>query len=157
MLIDIFEIGTIRRLPLGLDYNHVVGVVHELLSRCPTGTELVIDGTGIGKPVADMFKWRGLVPWCVTSTAGTAQTIDQGTRTANVPKLQLISRIQSLLFEQRLRVQADLPEAAAFLGELRDFRVEYSASGNMTFNARHGRHDDMISAAAVAVDRKSVV
>jgi hypothetical protein len=155
MMVDIFEIGTIQRFPLGMDYNHVVAAVHNLLRRCPAGTELVIDGTGIGKPVADMFKWRGLSPWCVTATAGIEQTIDRGKRVAHVPKLMLISRIQSLLFESRLKVQADIAEAPAFLEELRDFRVEYSAAGNMTYNARHGKHDDMVSAAAVAAWRLS--
>src|SRR6266478_2261518 len=104
MMIDLFEIGSIKRLPLGTDYNNVVSVVHNLLRRCPAGTDLVIDGTGIGKPVCDMFKYRGVVPWCVTATAGIEQSIDYGKRTANVPKLMLISRMQSLLFERRLKV-----------------------------------------------------
>jgi hypothetical protein len=150
--IDIFEIGTIKRLPLGTDYNNVVAVV---MRRCPGGTELVIDGSGVGRPVCDMFKYRGTVPWCVTATAGIEQTIDRPKRTASVPKLMLISRIQSLLFEGRLKVHADIAEAGAFLEELRDFRVEYSASGHMTYNAKVGRHDDMVAAAAVAAWRLS--
>jgi len=67
----------------------------------------------------------------------------------------LISRLQSLLFEQRLKVSDKLDEAKAFLDELRDFRVEFTASGHMTYNARNGRHDDMIAAAAVAAWRLS--
>jgi hypothetical protein len=50
-------------------------------------------------------------------------------------------------------VAADLDEAGAFLDELRDFRAEYTAAGNVTFNAKSGRHDDLISAAAVAAWR----
>jgi hypothetical protein len=92
-MIDIFEIGTIKRLPLETSYVNVVAIVHALLLRCPAGTELVIDGTGVGKPVADIFKWHGVTP-----TTGIEQTIDTAARTANVPKLVLISRIQSLLF-----------------------------------------------------------
>jgi len=155
MMVEIFEIGEIKRLPLGTDYNLVVAAVHALLGRCPHGTELVIDGTGVGRPVADMFRWRGVRPWCVTATAGIEQVIDRGKRTAHAPKLMLISRMQSLLFEGRLKVQADIPDAAAFLEELRDFRVEFSASGNLSYNAKSGRHDDMISAAAVAAWRLS--
>jgi len=156
-MIDIFEIGTVKRLPLGTDYNNVVSVMHNLMGRGPIATELVIDGTGIGKPVADMFRFRGITPWCITATAGIEQTIDRGQRTANVPKLMLISRIQSLLFEGRLKIHAEIPDVAAFLEELRDFRVEYSASGHMTYNAKSGRHDDMIAAAAVAAWRLSRV
>ena len=154
-MIDIFEIGTIKRLPLETSYTNVVAIVHALLLRCPAGTELIIDGTGVGKPVADIFKWHGVTPWCVTATAGIEQTIDAANRTANVPKLVLISRIQSLLFEGRLKVHEQIEDAAAFLAELRDFRVEYSASGHMTYNAKAGRHDDMVSAAAVVAWRLS--
>jgi len=150
---EIFEIGTIRRLPLETSYNNVVADVHQLLRRCPAGTELVIDGTGIGKAICDMFRFQGITPWCVTATSGLDQTINHGARTANVPKLMLVSRLQSILFEQRLKVSAQLEEATAFLEELRDFRVEYSASGHMTYNAKRGKHDDMLSAAAVATWR----
>jgi hypothetical protein len=106
--------------------------VHGLLQRCSAETKLIIDGTGVGRPVADMFKWHGVTPWCVTATAGIEQTIDTAARTANVPKLLLISRIQSLLFEGRLKVHDRIDEAPAFLAELRDFRVEYSASGRVS-------------------------
>ena len=146
-MIDLYQIGTILRLPLGTDYIHAVDAVHALLRKCPPGTELVIDGTGIGKPVADIFKWRGIVPWCVTATAGTAQTMDHGQRTANVPKLMLVSRLQSLLFGGQLKIAHDLAEATAFLQELRDFRVEYSASGQMNYNSRPGKHDDIVRSA----------
>jgi hypothetical protein len=46
-MIDIFEIGTIKRLPLETSYTNVVAIVHALLLRCPAGTELIIDGTGV--------------------------------------------------------------------------------------------------------------
>jgi hypothetical protein len=52
-------------------------------------------------------------------------------------------------------VNAELEEAAAFLEELRDYRVEFTASGNMTYNAKPGRHDDMVAGAAVAAWRLS--
>jgi hypothetical protein len=35
------------------------------------------------EPVADIFKWHGVTPWCVTATAGIEQTIDTAARTAN--------------------------------------------------------------------------
>src|SRR5580704_3887770 len=154
-MIDIFEIGTIKRLPLETSYTNVVAIVHALLLRCPAATELVIDATGVGRPLADMFKWHGVTPWCVTATAGIEQTIDTAARTANVPKLTLISRIQSLLFEGRLKVHDQIEEAPAFLAELRDFRVEFTGSGHMTYNAKAGKHDDMVAAAAVAAWRLS--
>ena len=37
--------------------------------------------------------------------------------------------------------------------ELQDFRVEYSAAGHLTFNARSGKHDDLVLTLAIAVWR----
>ena len=35
--------------------------------------------------------------------------------------------------------------------ELQDFRVEFTPAGQLTFNARSGRHDDLVLALAIAV------
>jgi len=37
--------------------------------------------------------------------------------------------------------------------ELQDFRVEYTAAGHLTFNARSGKHDDLVLTLAIAVWR----
>jgi len=37
--------------------------------------------------------------------------------------------------------------------ELQDFRVEFTAAGHLTFNARSGKHDDLVLALAIAVWR----
>jgi hypothetical protein len=89
-MIDIFEIGTIKRLPLETSYTNVVAIVHALLLRCSPGTELIIDGTGVGKPVADIFKWHGVTPWCVTATAGIEQTIDAANLSASNIRLRVV-------------------------------------------------------------------
>ena len=34
-----------------------------------------------------------------------------------------------------------------------DFRVQYTAAGHLTFNAREGRHDDLVLALAIACYR----
>jgi hypothetical protein len=49
--------------------------------------------------------------------------------------------------------QRELPEADALVRELQDFRVEFTAAGNLTFNARQGRHDDLVLALAIAAWR----
>jgi hypothetical protein len=70
-----------------------------------------------------------------------------------VPKLVLISRLQALLHEGRLKIQKELPEAKILVGELMDFRVQYTPAGHLTFNAREGKHDDLVLALAIACYR----
>jgi hypothetical protein len=148
---DRFEVGYINRMPLGTSYPGVVAHVGRILGRLPRGTELVIDATGVGKPVFEMFVGNGISPIGVMITAGTSETVDG--RMHGVPKLTLISRVQALLHEGRLKIQKDLPEAGVLVRELQDFRVEYSPSGHLTFNARSGKHDDLVLALAIAVWR----
>jgi hypothetical protein len=71
----------------------------------------------------------------------------------------LVSGVQALLHEGRLHIQKDLPEAANLVRELQDFRVGFTAAGHMTFNAREGKHDDLVLALALAVwrSRKRII
>jgi len=98
-----------------------------------------------------MFTAAGLSPVGVLITGGTTETYD-GT-IVGVPKLALISRVQALLHEGRLKIHRDLTEAAELVRELQDFRVEFTAAGSLTFNARAGRHDDLVLALAIAAWR----
>ena len=46
-----------------------------------------------------------------------------------------------------------LAEAETLIRELQDFRIEFTAAGHLTFNARSGKHDDLVLALAIAVWR----
>jgi hypothetical protein len=111
----------------------------------------VIDFTGVGRPIFDMFTYAGISPLGVLITAGTAETCDG--RICAVPKLTLVSRLQALLHEGRLKIQKELPEAETLVRELQELRVEFTAAGHLTFNARSGKHDDLVLALAIAAWR----
>jgi hypothetical protein len=147
----IFRCGHLERIPLGTSYIGIVQHVARLLHRLPAGTELAIDYTGVGRPVADLFFTTGLSPTLVLITGGTAETYDGGV--IAVPKLALVSRLQALLHEGRLKIHKDLAEASTLVRELQDFRVEFTAAGSLTFSARNGKHDDLVLALAIATWR----
>ena len=147
----IFQVGHLERMPLGTPYPGIIAHVGRLLAKLPAGTELIIDFTGVGRPVFDMFVYSGISPLGVLITGGTAETSDGATR--SVPKLTLVSRLQALLHEGRLKILRELAEAETLVRELQDFRVEFTAAGHLTFNARTGKHDDLVLALAIAVWR----
>jgi hypothetical protein len=68
------------------------------------------------------------------------------------PKLNLVSGLHALLHEERLKIHRELPEAPVLVSELRNFRVDFTAGGQMTFSARSGTHD-LVLALAIAVWR----
>jgi hypothetical protein len=147
----IFQVGYLERIPLGTSYPAIAHHVRRLYSGLPSTTEVVLDATGLGGPVFEIFVGIGISPIGVMITAGTAQTEDG--KFLHVPKMLLISRLQALLHEGRLKIQNSLPEAAVLMGELLDYRIQYTAAGHMTFNAREGRHDDLVLALAIACYR----
>jgi hypothetical protein len=147
----IFQVGHLERLPLGTPYPAIIAHVGRLLTKLPGHPELVIDFTGVGRPVFDMFVYSGIYPTGVVITGGMTETRDG--RTCFVPKLDLVSRLQALLHEGRLKILRELDEAETLVRELQDFRMEFTAAGHMTFNARSGKHDDLVLALAIAVWR----
>jgi hypothetical protein len=98
-----------------------------------------------------MFRFSGITPTSVLITSGAAET--GGGPIHGVPKLDLVSRLQALLHEGRLKIHKDLAEADTLVRELQDFRCEFTAAGHLTFNARSGKHDDLVLALAIAVWR----
>jgi hypothetical protein len=149
----IFQVGHLSRIPLGTPYPAVVSHVIDLLCRPQIRgkCELVIDYTGVGRPVFDMFRDHGTSPIGVNITGGTAITHEG--LIWSVPKGHLISRIQMLLHAGRLEIHSDLPDASALVGELQSFKADFTDTGYIKFNARSGAHDDLVLALGVALWR----
>src|ERR1700758_1843572 len=148
---SIFQVGHLERLPLGTPYPAIVAHVGRLLTKLPNDPQLAIDFTGVGRPVFEMFVYSGICPIGVAITGGMTETQDFGT--CSVPKLNLVSRLQALLHEGRLKILRELDEAETLVRELQDFRMEFTATGHLTFNARSGKHDDLVLALAIATWR----
>jgi hypothetical protein len=149
---DAFNVRHLARLPLGLSYPAVVAEVARLLARPPLvgNCELIVDATGVGVAVADLFDTAGLDPLRVTITAGTDQNW-QGRRGWHVAKQILISILDARLHTGELGFAKELHEAGAMEGELKDFRRKVSAAGRYQYEARVGRHDDLVLSVAIGL------
>jgi hypothetical protein len=148
----VYRCGHLERLPLATPYPGVMQHVRRLISREPFlgHSELVLDLTGVGRPVADLFQAEGLRPVKVSITAGDNETRNEH-GIWHVAKLLLVSTVQALLHDGRLQIQKDLPEAPVLKVELEDFRASVTDSGRWTFGARSGAHDDLVLALALAL------
>jgi hypothetical protein len=153
------------RWPLGSAYTAIVAAVEGYAGRVREGAKaapiaLVIDGTGVGRPVVDMFvasrqlaKLRVEIV-AVTITSGHAVSLDyrdDGVQDWHVPKRELVGAVQMLLQARRLHIAPRLPEAATLEAELRNFKLKFTASANLQYEAwREGDHDDLVLAEAMA-------
>jgi len=145
----------LERLPLGMSYPAVVQYLKDLMARPPLNgdgvirpAELVVDDSGVGRPVSDLLVDAGLKPIRVTITAGSEVTTISNTK-FNVAKTVLISTVDAALHTGTLRFAASLGDADAMRDELKDFRRKLSDAGRATYAARTGAHDDLVLAVAI--------
>jgi hypothetical protein len=128
--------------------------VVQLVTRPPLSSAvLVVDETGVGRPVTELLALampgRRLLP--VTITAGHVVIWAADGWGVNVPKKMLVSTMQVLLQADRLKVARGLAHAATLARELQAFRVKVTAAANETFEAwRERDHNDMVLAVALA-------
>ncbi len=113
------------------------------------GSALVVDATGVGRPVVDQLRAAGLDPVAVTITAGKAATFDG--EAWRVPKVELVRTLVAAFEGNRLKVAAGLRYAKALTGELQAFQRKVTGAGRAAYGATAGAHDDLVIAVALAV------
>jgi hypothetical protein len=147
----IFKVSYLQRWPLGISYVRMAEDLARLLARPPLRDDctLAIDETGVGRAVGDIFARLGVGLTRVTITAGTQET-EPEYGCFHVPKKDLIDGAKVLLEQRRLQVVRSLPEASTLVDELMTYQQATSATGYTSFNAREGKHDDLILAVAIA-------
>jgi hypothetical protein len=112
---------------------------------------LVIDATGVGPAVTDIFTKRGRAFKAVKIHGGDAESRDGSIY--RVPKRDLVSALQAALQTGTLKIASSLELAEVLRGELLNFRIKINlATGHDSYEAwREGDHDDLVLAAALAV------
>jgi phage FluMu gp28-like protein len=113
--------------------------------------DLVIDATGVGPAVTDIFTQRGRRFTSVKIHGGDAVS-NPSPGEYRVPKRDLISGLQVLLQSGRLKIAGGLEHAETLRQELLNFRIKVNvATGHDSYEAwREGDHDDLVLAAAMA-------
>lgn len=148
-----FDLVHLERFPLGISYVTQVQMVADILQRDPLSRlrpDLVIDQTGVGASVADIFDVAGLRPNRIVITSGLGVT-QHGGRLWHVSKHQIISRLEAAMHTGDLHVAAALKESDAFRDELRDFQRHTSDAGRVSYSARSGAHDDIVLAVGIGI------
>jgi hypothetical protein len=142
----------LERLPLGTAYPEQVERIAALVERVGA-CELVVDQTGVGRPVVDMLRGRGLSPQAITITAGDNVSEDVFAREYRVPKRELVSTLQVALQTKRFQLAASLAEAKRWADEMLAFQVELTATGHDKYGNDESmhKHDDLVIATALGV------
>lgn len=159
-----FLIRHLERLPLGTSYPSVCDRIVEIQNSLEAKSrihaahsddnqgfrlELYVDSTGVGLAVSDELRHRGLRPVSCFFVSGDRRSERSGD-TVSVGKGWMVGRLQVLLQSGRIHLP-DSAEAGHAIRELQDYEISVSDSGHASFNARSGRHDDLVIALGLAV------
>jgi hypothetical protein len=146
------DLRHLHRWELQTSYPTIVSDLRALLMRpeLQAGCMLVVDGTGVGRPVVDYLRQQGLRSVPVTITGGDAVTRDEG-GWWHVPKRDLVSVLAVGFETGSLRIAEGLEYGPVLRKELTNFRAKISVSGHDSYEAwRENDHDDVLLALALA-------
>lgn len=142
----------LERFPLGTRYPAIVKRVGELMKSLDSDgstASLVLDLTGVGRPVWDVFREAGMKPSGISIHGGDAVTRDgHGFR---VPKRDLVSVVSTGLQSRRLQIAASLELAEVLAKELQSFKVTIDPqTAHDSYAAwREKDHDDLVLSVAM--------
>ncbi len=149
-------VATLKRFALGTPYLEIARKLVKFLELPELwGSLLVIDRGGVGDAVSEIFidqltrantKAGGFIQ--VVISAGTKVSL-AGPGVWHVAKIQLCSVIKALLSTGRLVVLPGVPERGTLIQELQNFQIKITEAKNETFEARQGKHDDMVLSVAL--------
>lgn len=140
---------------LGEPYTSIIDRIREKLNRPElSNAKIIVDGTGVGRPVIDLMKERGLrgiVPVIITGGDSVTEDYVNGLREFRVPKRDLVGALQVLLQNRELKIPASIDLKDELVTELQNFKVKLSAeTGHASYEHwRSSDHDDLVLALAM--------
>jgi hypothetical protein len=146
-----YSVRHLQRYRLGTSYVEIVAAVTGLMRMLGEEARLIVDATGVGRPVVDLLVQAGLSPVPVTITGGDRASFEGGF--FRVPKRDLVSAVVVALQAKKLKISPALPDADVLVKELLNFKVRIDPKTSHDSYAawREGAHDDLVLACALAV------
>lgn len=97
---------------LGEPYTKIVDRIHDLMKRpAISDSKIIVDGTGVGRPVVDLLVEKGLknvVPIIITGGDSVSKEFVNGRKEIRVPKRDLVGTLQVLLQNQQLKIPSTI-------------------------------------------------
>lgn len=136
----------------GTAYPTIVNKVTKMMQSpgLKDDVSLVVDQTGVGAPVVDLFRQAGLRPIAVLIHGGDKETQEGGSW--RVPKRNLVGVLQVLLQSGRFKVASKLKLGPILQQEMLNFKVKIDpVTAHDSYSAwREAEHDDLVLSVALA-------
>ena len=149
-IIGMYRLMHLEQAPRETPYPEVVRRIKAImqLPALLDRAKLIIDYTGVGRPVYDMMVEQGLRPATISITNG--EQIAEKSTGYNVPKQDIVAVIEVLLETKRFTYTNKLRIASRFEEQMREYRVKITRNGRASFEAlTEDIHDDLVIAVAL--------
>lgn len=151
---DVVHLERLRHQPYPVVVAHIATCLAAIprqgkgRDRYPAAVTLVVDATGVGRPIVDLLTEAGLDPVPISITGGDAVTRDGAYW--RVPKRDIVTATQVFQQRRRLRVAPGLKDAATLTDEMQNFKYKLTATAHDVYGVwREGKHDDLVLAVAL--------
>ncbi len=147
----------LERLSLSVSYPDTVARISKLLDAPEIKDEedcgepdVVLDVTGSGRAILDLFNRAELDPVVVTIVGAGVIEGDSVSNDCRVPKIDLVGTLRVLYESERLKMAKDLELVPTLLDELRNFKMRPPRIDlNDPESWREGQFDDLVFAVAL--------
>ena len=148
---NVYHIRYLERVR-GEPYTAIVSKVVKMMSKLKDDANLVVDQTGCGRPVFDMFVDAGLKPKPIGVSIHGGDSVTHDGGNYRVPKRDLVGVLQVLLQSGRLKVAQKLELGPILQQEMLNFKQKIDpVTAHDSYSAwRDQDHDDLVLAVALA-------
>lgn len=147
----LYKLIYLHKFQLKTSYPSIVNWITWFIERTFVNKEyvMVADYTGVGRPVVDLLRENQLNVIALNITGGNQATWRVG-KEVGVPKKELVSSLQVVLQNYRLKIASDLPFLDELKKEFLNFKARINTKANAQFNAASGYHDDIVMSISLA-------
>lgn len=147
-----YEVPYIYRYPLKTSYVYVVKHIQKTMEERGFKDDylLIIDHTGVGRPVVDLFNENNIPLVGVTITGGNKASWTSP-REVSVPKWDIVSSLQVSIQCGKLKLSKKMHELNRLIDEMINFTATSTRKGKGKFEAASGQHDDMVLSLGLAI------
>ena len=142
----------LERFPPGTSFATIATTLGEVIQKGGLPTPpIVVDITAVGPNVLPVVRRESKQHWIVPVALTAGIKAEEVDGTWRVPKRDLVTGLQLLLQERRLKVAPGLPEAEMLVRELTSFRATVSLTPDAEFaDWRTNPGDDLVLAVVLA-------
>ena len=148
-----YDLPFLERFPLRTPYEVILNRTKEVMHNpllSTKGCVLLIDATGVGNPVVQMFQELGPIA-VVISSGHVVNALANGGY--SVPKRDLVTSLQAVMQSRRLRIASGLKDIEKLKKEILGFKMKPpTRTGHIQFEAEsETTHDDIVMSLAMGI------